>query len=319
MVNSVDFSIVKSTYENFTVGAATAIFADCFELLEKMPKHSVHAIVTDPPYGVKEFERNQLAKRDSGEGGIWRIPPSFDGAKRAPLPRFTALNQKERGILETFFRDWAALVAEVLRPGGHLILASNSFLSQLVYQSIVRGGLEFRGEIIRLVQTFRGGDRPKGAHEEFPDVCSMPRGSYEPWGLFRAPLFPGMKVSDALREFQTGGLRRSPNGNPFLDVIPDGRTPQAEREIGKHPSIKPQSLMRQLVYAALPLGRGVVLDPFMGSGSTLAAAEAIGYASIGVERHRDYFDSARLAIPQLAAISSGHKLAPPVDKYVAVA
>ncbi len=112
-----------------------------------------------------------------------------------------------------------------------------------------------------------------------------------------------MKVSDCLREFQTGGLRRFPNGNPFSDVILSERTPQRERDIADHPSLKPQSLLRQLVYAALPLGEGNVVDPFMGSGSTLAAAEAVGVSSIGVERHKDYYEMACKAIPQLAALN----------------
>ena len=83
-----------------------------------------------------------------------------------------------------------------------------------------------------------------------------------------------MKVSDCLREFQTGGLRRLPDGRPFEDVIDSARTPQAERAIADHPSLKPQAFLRQLVYAVLPLGEGVIVDPFMGSGSTVAAAEA---------------------------------------------
>ena len=60
------------------------------------PENSIHGIVTDPPYGVKEYEFDQLEKRANGNGGIWRIPPSFDGSARQPLPRFTALNAKER-------------------------------------------------------------------------------------------------------------------------------------------------------------------------------------------------------------------------------
>ena len=39
--------------------------------------------------------------------------------------------------------------------------------------------------------------------------------------------------------------------------------------------------MRQIVRASLPLGNGIVLDPFMGGGSTIAAAIAVGYESIG--------------------------------------
>ena len=59
--------------------------------------------------------------------------------------------------------------------------------------------------------------------------------------------------------------------------------------------------MRQVVRAVLPLGQGVVLDPFAGSGSTLAAAESLGYQSIGIELDPDYAKVAKAAIPQLAA------------------
>ena len=60
--------------------------------------------------------------------------------------------------------------------------------------------------------------------------------------------------------------------------------------------------MRQLVWAALPLGKGIILDPFMGAGSTIAATEALGYKSIGIEIDRQFLGMAGRAIPQLAAL-----------------
>ena len=60
-----------------------------------------------------------------------------------------------------------------------------------------------------------------------------------------------------------------------------------------HPSLKPQAFLRQIVRGALPLGDGVLLEPFAGSGSTLAAAEAIGYTSIGIEKDPHYFEMTR--------------------------
>jgi site-specific DNA-methyltransferase (adenine-specific) len=291
-------------YETRAFTSSVAIHADCFEWLRKIPADSIHAVVTDPPYGVKEYDFDQLEKRANGNGGVWRIPPSFDGHVRSPLPRFTALDAQERLRIQEYFREWAGLIRRVLRPGGHVFLASNSFLSQMVFAAISDAGLEFRGQIIRVVQTLRGGDRPKNAEEEYPDVCSMPRGCYEPWGLFRRPLLNGMRVSDCLREFQTGGLRRKPDGTPFEDIIQSERTPQRERSIADHPSLKPQSFLRKVVYAALPLGEGIVLDPFMGSGSTVAAAEALGYASIGIERHQDYFIMSQTAVPALAQLAT---------------
>ncbi len=165
-------------YEAQFVGGSLMLNADCFEWLRRVPENSLHAIVTDPPYGVKEYDPDQLQKREEGRGGIWRIPPSFDGHRRSPLPRFTALDKRERQRIVEFFTEWAKLAVTALRPGGHLLIATNSFMSQLVYGALVEGKLEFRGEVIRLLQTLRGGDRPKNAEKEFPDICSMPRGCF---------------------------------------------------------------------------------------------------------------------------------------------
>jgi site-specific DNA-methyltransferase (adenine-specific) len=297
-----DLSRFAQHYQHQKIGQSLIVQADSFEWLEKLPENTLHGIVTDPPYGVKEYEADQLEKRANGNGGIWRIPPAFDGCVRSPLPRFTALNAKERKELYRFFVEFAKVATRALRPGAHVFIACNSFLSQFVYSALVEGGLEFRGQLIRIVQTLRGGDRPKNAEQEFPDVCSLPRGGYEPWGILRKPMLPKMKVSDCLREFQTGGLRRSPDGLPFSDVIESGRTSQRERDLANHPSLKPQALLRDIVYSALPLGEGVLADPFMGSGSTVAAAEAQGILSIGVEKNREYYVLAKDAIPRLSAL-----------------
>lgn len=290
-------------YRAERIGQSFIVHADAFDWLSRIPENSLHAIVTDPPYGVKEYKDDQIEKRENGNGGVWRIPPSFDGHTRAPLPRFTALNSKERQVISGFFTEWARVALRALRPGAHTFIASNSFLSQLVFSSLVNGGFEFRGELIRLVQTLRGGDRPKNAETDYPDVCSMPRGSYEPWGILRKPLLARMKVSDCLRQYQTGGLRRVAPDRPFNDVIMSGRTSQLEREIANHPSLKPQAFLRQIVHAVLPLGVGIIADPFMGSGSTIAAAEARKLTAIGVERYDEYYEISRQAIPRLAKLS----------------
>jgi site-specific DNA-methyltransferase (adenine-specific) len=300
-------------YDSAHFGRSWIVHADCLEWLSRVPEDSIHAVVTDPPYGVKEYDLDQLEKRAAGSGGIWRIPPSFDGHTRSPLPRFTALDPAERERMRRFFVDWGRLVVHALRPGGHVFIATNAFIAQLLYDALVDGGLEFRGQVIRLVRTLRGGDRPKNAEKEFPGVASLPKGCYEPWGLFRKPLPSRMTVSECLRKWQTGGLRRISDDRPFEDLIPSERTPRRERDISDHPSLKPQSFLRRIVHAALPLGEGIIVDPFMGSGSTIAAVEAVGLSGIGVERFRDYFDSAVKAIPRLQAIE-----VPRIDRLIGV-
>ncbi len=181
-----------------------------------------------------------------------------------------------------------------------MIVASNPLLSHILSDALSSAGLERRGDIIRLVMTMRGGDRPKAAEKEFRNVTVMPRSMWEPWVMFRKPL--DGRVQDNLRRWKTGGFRRPSDEYPFGDVIRSTPTRKKEKLIAPHPSLKPQELMRKLVRGALPLGEGVIVDTFAGAGSTLAAAEAIGYHSIGIEKDPDYFDMATKAIQPLSEL-----------------
>ncbi len=293
----------EATFESFVTGRATLFLGDCVEWLRSQRENSIHAVVTDPPYGLVEYAPEQQEKMRSGKGGVWRIPPAFDGAKRSPLPRFTVLSRDEVEQLAVFFFEWARALLPVLVPGSNVVVASNPLLSYVVSGALARAGLERRGEIVRLVMTMRGGDRPKHAHKEFSDISVMPRSMWEPWLLFRKPLEG--RVQDNLRKWKTGGFRRPSADRPFGDVIESAPTHKIERTLAPHPSLKPQSFLRTVVRGVLPLGEGVVLDPFAGAGSTLAAAEAVGYASIGVEKDPRYFNIARTAITKLAAFKNG--------------
>lgn len=290
----------ETPFLSYRFGNAEIFLGDCFNWLRLRKELSIHAVVTDPPYGLFEYTPEQQAKRRNGKGGVWRIPPSFDGTKRAPLPRFTTLRAADLDRLEEFFAAWAKLLLPALVPGANVVVASNPLLSHIVSGALARGGLERRGEIVRLVMTMRGGDRPKHAHEEFSDVSVMPRSMWEPWLLFRKPLEG--RVQDNLRKWKTGGFRRISEGKPFGDVIQSAPTRKRERELAPHPSLKPQSFLRQIVRAALPLGEGVILDTFAGSGSTLAAAEATHYESLGVEQDPLFFEVAKSAVQQLSRL-----------------
>jgi site-specific DNA-methyltransferase (adenine-specific) len=291
---------MQAPVPRFDFGRASLFREDCLAWLDKRPANSIHAVVTDPPYGLLEYSDAEQVKLRSGRGGVWRIPPSFDGSRRAPLPRFTVLKPNDLQVLEQFFLAWTRSLIRVLVPGANVLVASNPLLSHLVSGALTRGGLERRGEIVRLVMTMRGGDRPKAAHVEFSDVSVMPRSMWEPWLVFRKPL--DGRVQDNLRRWGTGGFRRVSSDKPFGDVIESAPTRAAERQYAPHPSLKPQAFLRKVVRGVLPLGNGMVLDPFAGSGSTLAAAEAVGYESVGVERDESYFELAKRALPELAKL-----------------
>lgn len=295
-----DLFKAQSWCEPVSLGRTTIFHADCFDWIEQQQENSIHAVVTDPPYGLYEYTAEQQNKLRNGKGGVWRIPPSFDGHTRSPLPRFTTLSAQQLKDVRVFFFYWARLLTPKIVPGAHIIVASNPLVSHIVSGALSDAGLERRGEIIRLTMTLRGGDRPKAAHNEFPDVSVMPRSMWEPWLVYRKPIEG--RAQDNLRKWGTGGFRRPSAEKPFGDVIQSAPTRKAERDIAPHPSLKPQAFLRQVVHAALPLGKGIILDPFAGAGSTLAAAEAVGYDSVGVEKDEHFFTMACASIPKLSQL-----------------
>ena len=235
---------VESPWKDpFRYGNSTMFHADCFDWLDAREDLSIHAVVTDPPFGLKEYSTKEQSKLRNGRGGVWRIPPSFDGHRRSPLPRFTTMTDSQRTLLGEFFHVWGCLLMPKVVPGAHIIVASNPLFSHIVSAALADAGFEKRGEIIRLVMTMRGGDRPKAAHQEFEDVSVMPRSMWEPWVVFRKPIEG--RVQDNLRKWKTGGFRRPSGDKPFGDVIRSTPTPENERRIAPHPSLKPQAFLRQ--------------------------------------------------------------------------
>src|SRR5580692_8445241 len=119
--------------------SVTYILGDALDFLTDLPPDSLHAIVTDPPFGL-EYEDKDHSKLRSGRGGVWRIPPAFDGVKRSPLPRFTVLSADDLSRLYRFFGDFARHAAHALVPGGHLLIASTPLLSSAIFHSIQQAG-----------------------------------------------------------------------------------------------------------------------------------------------------------------------------------
>jgi site-specific DNA-methyltransferase (adenine-specific) len=215
------------------------------------------------------------------------------------LPRFTVLTDHQKQNLFEYICEFGKALYPVLVPGAHICIAGHPMLQYLVQSGMATVGYEVRPALLRLYTSFRGGDRPKGAEQDFPEVCVTPRSAYEPWMLFRKPMSE-RTVADNLRQWKTGGLRRLSINKPLPEAIPSTRTPAVETEISAHPCLKPQQFMRIIVRSLLPLGEGTLVDPFMGSGSTIAAAEAVGYKSLGVEIDQHYYEAALEIIPKLA-------------------
>lgn len=110
--------------------------------------------------------------------------------------------------------------------------------------------------------------------------------------------FPESEAGNETGIRGTGGIWSESSGIPCGPQYGDkgsaarffycAKASRAERtKSNTHPTVKPISLMRYLCKLITPPG-GLVLDPFMGSGSTLVAAREDGFRSIGIELSEDY-------------------------------
>lgn len=86
-------------------------------------------------------------------------------------------------------------------------------------------------------------------------------------------------------------------GKVIHDFLESSVCPISEKKFGKHPTQKPLSVMKRLVEYTTNEG-DVVLDPFMGSGSTCVACSMLGRQSIGIEINEQYYNIARARIKQ---------------------
>ncbi|HXK33725.1 MAG TPA: hypothetical protein VNM91_06930 [Dehalococcoidia bacterium] len=60
---------------------------------------------------------------------MWRIPPALGGYKRAPVPRFTVLDDRDIGAMYAFFRAWGEVLCPKLVPGAHVLMATSPLFS----------------------------------------------------------------------------------------------------------------------------------------------------------------------------------------------
>jgi site-specific DNA-methyltransferase (adenine-specific) len=115
-----------------------------------------------------------------------------------------------------------------------------------------------------------------------------------------ARFFYCAKPTRAERDAGTHSLEPAQQDASRKDGDPGGDNPRnrgAKKRGNFHPTVKPVELMRWLVRLVTPPD-GVVLDPFMGSGTTGIAASKERMRFVGIEREPDYFEIAKTRIDQ---------------------
>ncbi len=244
---------------------------DCIELMERMPEGSVDMIFADPPYNL-QLAQELLRPNHTRVEGVDDDWDKFDG--------FAAYDD--------FSRAWLRAARRVLREDGSLWVIGT-------YHNIYRVGtvlqdLEYwiLNDVVwrksNPMPNFRG-RRFTNAHETLIWAAHGKDAHY----TFN---YAAMKALNDDLQMRSDWLIPICAGAERLKDA-DGRK--------AHPTQKPEALLHRIILAATKPGQ-VVLDPFLGSGTTAAVAKRLGRRYIGLEREPRYAEMARRRIARTRAV-----------------
>jgi adenine-specific DNA-methyltransferase len=259
--------------DDYSDSSIAAIYhGDCMSLLRKIPDEVVQLVVTSPPYNLgKEYE------------------------KRSALDAY--LNWQTEVIDECI---------RVLKPGGSICWQVGNYVNAgeivpldiALYPAFVKQGLKLRN---RVVWHFEHGlhcaNRLSGRHET---ILWFTKGDEYTFNLdpIRVPQkYPGKRH---FKGPNAGKLSGNPLGKNPGDVwvLPNVKNNHVEKTI--HPCQFPVELVERLVLS-MTVEDDLVFDPFLGSGTAIAAAIKNKRRGCGAELKLDYVEVARERVLQAAA------------------
>lgn len=250
------------------------LVGDCIAMLRMLPPASVHAIFADPPYNL------QL------KGSLRRPDESLVDAVDDHWDQFADFS-----AYDTFTRQWLVECRRVLRKDGSLwVIGSyhNVFRLGTAVQDL---GFWILNDIIwrkaNPMPNFRG-RRFTNAHETLIWAAHGPESRY------RFNYAATKALNDDLQM----------RSDWYFPLCTGAERLRGEDGIKLHPTQKPEALLHRIIVASTAPG-DVILDPFLGTGTTAAVAKRLGRHFIGIEREQAYAAAARLRIEAVETLPDG--------------
>lgn len=232
---------------------------DLFEVIDLLPKHFADLIIIDPPYNLSK---------------------DFAGFK---------FNATDDNSYLQYVRSWLPKVLQLLKPNGSVYVCCDWRSTSAIYQVlsecvIVKNRITWQREKGRGAKTNWKNSMEDiwfGVAKEkdyFFDVESVmqKRKVVAPYKADGKP--------KGWEETEHGNFRTTYPSNFWDDIsVPYWSMP----ENTDHPTQKPEKLIAKLILASCPKG-GIVVDPFLGSGTTSVVAKKLGRHYCGIEMNEEY-------------------------------
>lgn len=275
---------------------------DCLERMKEIPDESVDVVISDIPYGIDYSEWD--ITHNNKNSALLGASPSQKGKiifkSRGKPKNGWSISDKNRGIeFQSFCEKWFKELYRVTKPCSPIIImsgrqnqhrctiaAENSGLIFKDYITWDKQQAPFRAQNINNVLSQRGLPTIEG---EYRLGCLAPITEPILW-LFK-PYPIGTTITDYFINTRLGCFNSDEIKTNLISYPSRVRDKQHETE-------KPTGLMEILVKMFSVEGH-VILDPFMGSGTTGTACKNLKRGFIGIEMNKDYFSIAcnRLKYP----------------------
>ncbi|MCX8519104.1 MAG: site-specific DNA-methyltransferase, partial [Methylophilaceae bacterium] len=248
------------------------ICGDTVRVLPLLPKQTIDLLIVDPPYNLtKTYSGNVFTKQSSAE-------------------------------YETWLETWLSWLVPLLKPTASLYVCSD-WRSSASVQSVLETHFVIQNRITWEREKGRGALQNWKNCAEDIWFCTMSDDYYfnvEAVKHKRRVLAPYRHTDGSPKDWQEtdlGDFRLTHPSNLWTDIsVPFWSMP----ENTEHPTQKPEKLIAKLVLASSKPS-DVVLDPFLGSGTTSVVAKKLGRQFIGIEREQHYclLAEKRLALAQV--------------------
>lgn len=202
--------------EPYYAEAGVTVYAgDCIEVMRSLPDASVHAVVTDPPYGLefmgKDWDSSDGFRRSLNAAGVGR-DNVFGRTSSSP-------EYKSDSTFQRWCEAWARECLRILKPGGHLLAFGGSRTWHRLAGGVEDAGFEIRDSIAWLYGS--GFPKSRNLSDEWEGWGTALKPSFEPIVVGRKPLLG--TVSANMLAHGTGALNIDANRVAFASEANDAK------------------------------------------------------------------------------------------------
>lgn len=295
---------------------------DALKLFKKIPDNSIDLVLTDPPYFLDKLDSNWDLEEVNSKKNMKVITSLPAGMKFS----------REQGVnLYNWYSMIAKEVHRVLKPGGYFFTFSSPRLYHRIASAVDDAGFEIRDAFLWLYTQSQAkamaldhvikkrkdlSDEQKEALSNKLDGWKTPqlKSNYEPI-VFGRKETEGNNLDNVLK-YEVGLLNTNvttgddmfPSNVISTDPISDDidrafliskPSKKEKREYNFHKTVKPIEICVHLIRLSVLSEDAIVLDPFMGSGTTAVATKILGLNYLGFEINKEYIEIANKRLDEL--------------------